>query len=94
MELPRGFAQENKGPEIIAATVSMTAVALGFVIGRIGGRYLSIRKLDIGDYIVMLSVVRVPNPRRFPFEGHFWQPQTNRWEGSIHPFNFTDSACH
>lgn len=59
-EFPPGFAEENKGPEIIIITSAMTALASIFVIGRIYSRMISIGKLGVDDYIVIGSIVGSP----------------------------------
>ncbi|KAL2272071.1 hypothetical protein VTJ83DRAFT_1442 [Remersonia thermophila] len=52
-----GWAEENKGPLILGVTGSLTALAGLFVIGRIYSRLLSIRKLAIDDYIVIVCIL-------------------------------------
>ena len=50
----------DKGPWIIITTSVMTAVALLLVVARLVSRRISIRKLDVGDYLVVLSIVCAP----------------------------------
>ncbi len=55
-----GFADENKGPLIVVVTATLTAIALLFVIARLYSRLLSMGKIAIDDYIVILSIVGLP----------------------------------
>lgn len=53
---------------MIIITSVMTAVALLLVVARIMSRRLSIRKLAIDDYLVILSIVSTPSPHpKHPF---------------------------
>lgn len=52
-----GWAEENKGPLILGVTSAMTTLAGLFVIGRIYSRIISLRKLAIDDYIVIVCIV-------------------------------------
>jgi hypothetical protein len=52
-----GWAQENKGPLILGVTGTLTAITLFFVAGRIYSRMISLGRLGIDDYIVILCIV-------------------------------------
>jgi hypothetical protein len=52
-----GYAQENKGPLILTATGTLTAIAGLFVSARIYSRMVSLGKLGVDDYIVILCSV-------------------------------------
>lgn len=52
-----GFSDESKGPLIVVVTATVTAVALLFVMARIYSRLISVGKLAVDDYIVILSIV-------------------------------------
>jgi hypothetical protein len=52
-----GWAQENKGPLILGVTGTLTALALFFVAGRIYSRMVSLGRLGIDDYIVIVCIV-------------------------------------
>lgn len=55
---PPGYADANKGPEILIVTITLTALALLFVCGRIYSRHISLRRLAADDYIVIFCIVR------------------------------------
>ena len=52
-----GWAQENKGPLILGVTGTLTAITFFFVAGRIYSRIVSLGRLGIDDYIVILCIV-------------------------------------
>jgi hypothetical protein len=52
-----GWAQENKGPLILGVTGTLTAITFFFVAGRIYSRMISIGRLGMDDYIVILCIV-------------------------------------
>ncbi|KAK4232889.1 hypothetical protein C8A03DRAFT_19924 [Achaetomium macrosporum] len=52
-----GWAQENKGPRILAVTGTMTALGFLFVVARISSRMISIKRLGIDDYLVVVSTL-------------------------------------
>lgn len=54
-----GYSEENKGPLILTVTATLTAVTSLFVAGRIYSRLLSLGKIAIDDYIVILCIVSV-----------------------------------
>jgi len=54
---PGGWAGQNNGPFFIAVMGSTTALALLFSAARIYCRLISIKRLAIEDYIVILSIV-------------------------------------
>ena len=55
-----GFNQETKGPLIVAVMSSLTALALAFVLARLYSKSISSRKVDVGDWLVILSMVGLP----------------------------------
>lgn len=57
-EWPEGYAEANKGPEILIVTITLTTIALLFVAARIYSRRISMRKLAADDYIVIFCIVR------------------------------------
>ena len=64
-----GFSDENKGPLIVVVTASLTAVALVFVVARLYSRLLSVGRLAVDDYIVILSIVCSPPALRGLIDG-------------------------
>jgi len=54
------YYNEDKGPLIIYVTVPMTGVAILFIVARMYSRSLSLRRLLIDDYLVIISGVRRP----------------------------------
>lgn len=64
---PPGYAEANKGPEILIVTITLTVIALLFVAARIYSRRISMRKLAVDDYIVIFCIVSFP----FPHVPHF-----------------------
>lgn len=65
-----GFYQETKGPLIVGVMTSLTALALFFVMARMYSKRISSRTVDVGDWLVLISMVRLrfsrlpPKPRR------------------------------
>jgi hypothetical protein len=55
--MPPGWAEENKGPQTLIITGTLTAVTFFFLLGRIYSRFLSAKKLGVDDYLVILSIV-------------------------------------
>ncbi|KAF2453059.1 hypothetical protein BDY21DRAFT_388291 [Lineolata rhizophorae] len=56
-ELPPEVASQNKGPAIIASTVTLTALATIFVAGRTYVRSRILRHLGLDDYLILLSMI-------------------------------------
>lgn len=56
--LPGERPDENRGPEIIATCVALTAIALVIVSLRIFVRIKFVRFLGADDYLMVLAVVR------------------------------------
>ncbi|KAL2257016.1 hypothetical protein VTK26DRAFT_773 [Humicola hyalothermophila] len=52
-----GWAEENKGPLILTVTGIMTGVAFLFVFARIYSRLISLGRLGVDDYIVIICIV-------------------------------------
>lgn len=52
-----GWVHQNNGPMILAVAGTMTTLGLLFAIARIYSRLISIKKLGIDDYIVMVTPV-------------------------------------
>jgi hypothetical protein len=52
-----GWARENNGPRVLGVTVTMTTLGFLFVLARIYCRFISVRKLAVDDYIVVLTTV-------------------------------------
>lgn len=52
-----GWAQENKGPLILTVTGVMTGIAFLFVAARIYSRLISLGRLGVDDYIVIICIV-------------------------------------
>lgn len=52
------WAAENKGPLILGVTSALTLFAMVFVVGRTYSRLLSVGKLAVDDYIVIVCLVR------------------------------------
>ncbi|KAK4232686.1 hypothetical protein C8A03DRAFT_20071 [Achaetomium macrosporum] len=52
-----GWAQENNGPRILAVTGTMTTLGFLFVVARISSRMISIERLGIDDYLVVVSTL-------------------------------------
>ncbi|GAB1321092.1 Rhodopsin domain-containing protein [Madurella fahalii] len=52
-----GWAQENKGPLILTTISILTAVALLFVAARIYSRKISLGRLGVDDYIVIICII-------------------------------------
>ncbi|AEO69775.1 uncharacterized protein THITE_2014519, partial [Thermothielavioides terrestris NRRL 8126] len=52
-----GWARENNGPRVLGVTVTMTTLGFLFVLARIYCRFISVRKLAVDDYIVVLTTL-------------------------------------
>ncbi|KAK0745694.1 hypothetical protein B0T18DRAFT_428801 [Schizothecium vesticola] len=52
-----GFSQETKGPLIVGVMTSLTALTLFFVIARMYSKRISSRTVDVGDWLVIISMV-------------------------------------
>jgi hypothetical protein len=63
--LPPEIAAENNGPRMLIIGWVFTAVATLFVAGRIFSRFKKLRKIDTGDYLILLSLVLL-TPHRLP----------------------------
>ncbi|KAK3331704.1 hypothetical protein B0T19DRAFT_85628 [Cercophora scortea] len=55
-EWPPGWAEENKGPRIIAITVALTFITFLFVVGRIWSRMISLGKLASDDIVCIICI--------------------------------------
>jgi len=62
-----GFSQETKGPLIVGVMTSLTALTLFFVIARMYSKRISSRKVDVGDWLVIISMVRLWFSRLAPY---------------------------
>lgn len=51
------FANESNGPLIVGVTTALTTLALLFVIARIYSRMISVGKIAIDDWLIILSIV-------------------------------------
>lgn len=53
-----GFNEETKGPLIVTVMSCLTGLALVFVAARLYSKSISARKMDFGDWLVIVSGVR------------------------------------
>jgi hypothetical protein len=63
--LPPEKAAEDNGPRMLITGWVFTATATLFVAGRIFSRRKKLGKLDTGDYLVLLSLVRLQHSAAF-----------------------------
>jgi hypothetical protein len=62
-----GYAQENKGPLILTVTATLTGLCLLFVLSRLYSRMISIGKLAVDDFVVIVCIV-CPAPDSYPYK--------------------------
>jgi hypothetical protein len=71
---PGYFKETNKGPVVVPVVGTMTAIAGLFAAARIYSRIISLGKLAVDDYIVILGVVSAaPGTPRVLKSGHVHQ---------------------
>jgi len=56
-ELPEGFAQQTKGPTVLAVCISLTTVATVFVAARLYVRVKILSRLGLDDWLIIVSMV-------------------------------------
>jgi hypothetical protein len=60
-----GYENETRGPLFVGLTTALTVLATLFVAGRIYSRLISVGKVFVDDWIMILSIVRAV-PRSEP----------------------------
>lgn len=56
---PPGYADQNKGPTILATCITMTSLSTIFVAARLFVRARIMGKLHLDDYLIIAAIVRV-----------------------------------
>jgi hypothetical protein len=56
-ETPPGYAQESKGPTVLAVCSTLTVVATLFVAGRLYVRTKILARVGLDDWLILLSMV-------------------------------------
>lgn len=56
-DFPPGFAQQDKGPTILAICSTLTAVATVFVAARLYVRTTILSRVGLDDWLIVVSIV-------------------------------------
>jgi len=58
--LAADIAAQNKGPTVLAVSYPLTVLTSLFVAGRLFSRRRKLGRWEVDDYIILVSLVRVP----------------------------------